>query len=229
MIDTAFPPDARFEFKFALPRAMEIDVQRWLAFKKLDVREVYPPRYVNNIYFDSFDFKNLQDNLAGISSRCKVRLRWYGGPRIPEKVALELKFKRNLLGWKKTCDLDMTTYSDDKNIAMLVRDQAPSDFLPILDENSMPSLFNRYLRSYYESLSGVRITLDKNLMLAAVCEYRISSDMQNMLSAYEEIIVEIKAPSNKKEEINELLKDFPFSLDKSSKYVKGVLAAQAHI
>jgi len=59
---------------------------------KLVSAPLYEPRWINNIYFDAYDFDNYFTSYEGITKRAKVRIRWYGelcgGIRHP---VLELK------------------------------------------------------------------------------------------------------------------------------------------
>ena len=59
---------------------------------------------INNIYFDSLDYKAFDDNLIGLPSRLKIRYRWYGNLFSENKKnegSLEFKFKKNIYGYKK--------------------------------------------------------------------------------------------------------------------------------
>jgi len=70
--------NARFERKFTpagwtAPEALAF-VRRHPAL----FHEPYPERTVNNIYFDTPDFRHFHDHIAGTAQRLKVRVRWYG-------------------------------------------------------------------------------------------------------------------------------------------------------
>jgi SPX domain protein involved in polyphosphate accumulation len=63
--------------------------------------ESYSSRIVNSIYLDTLEQDFCSDNLAGISTRIKPRIRWYGPRQSSIDVSkLELKYKVNLLGTK---------------------------------------------------------------------------------------------------------------------------------
>jgi len=57
--------------------------------------ELFPPRYINNIYFDSPLLSNYYDNVDGGPERKKARFRWYPDPfpRV-EDLFLDLKIKK---------------------------------------------------------------------------------------------------------------------------------------
>ncbi len=41
------------------------------------LRKQHPDRFVNSLYFDDLKMSSAADNLAGLSVRKKVRMRWY--------------------------------------------------------------------------------------------------------------------------------------------------------
>ena len=92
----------RYEIKLACPESQGqvALVRAWVRTHRAAFMVAYPPRRVNNIYFDSHTLSNLDDNLAGISERCKLRLRWYGADTAIVRGQLELKQKSNTLGSK---------------------------------------------------------------------------------------------------------------------------------
>ena len=69
--------DYRYEIKFVLDNARLSDAMQWL-YNNTTANKTYNNRQVNSIYFDDVDFSSVRDNLAGISQRNKLRLRWYG-------------------------------------------------------------------------------------------------------------------------------------------------------
>lgn len=73
----------------------------------------YPDRWVNNVYFDTYDYYCYAENLSGSSSRTKLRYRWYGQNEFPQKGALEVKCKRNYFGWKLRFMADKSPYEKE--------------------------------------------------------------------------------------------------------------------
>ncbi len=94
------PEDARMEIKFVGYAVNYATVLNALRMHPAGFIVPYPDRQVNNVYFDSFDYSAFAENLSGVSSRTKVRYRWYGESRTPESGTLEVKCKRNYFGWK---------------------------------------------------------------------------------------------------------------------------------
>jgi hypothetical protein len=95
--------DYRYERKFLVDR---LDVHQVRALVKLHPAmfyEPYPPRYVNNLYLDTEELDNYQENVSGTGERRKVRIRWYGDLfGLIEKPVLEFKIKSGLVGTKVT-------------------------------------------------------------------------------------------------------------------------------
>ena len=110
----------RFEIKSSYPPYFDSQVLAWVKSHVMGFRTAFPPRRVNNVYFDTLDLLALDENIAGISQRCKVRYRWYGHHQLPEAGALEFKNKHTALGWKDNFRLDESPYAagDEKSIAI---------------------------------------------------------------------------------------------------------------
>ena len=64
----------RYEIKFIINKEQENLLYSWIAENKTVFRS-YPNRSINSIYYDDFDNKSMVDNLSGISSRIKYRIR----------------------------------------------------------------------------------------------------------------------------------------------------------
>jgi SPX domain protein involved in polyphosphate accumulation len=65
----------RYEIKFILNEIDLVEVEHFI--KKSDLYSPFPKREINSLYFDTPDFRCVKENLAGISNREKIRLRWY--------------------------------------------------------------------------------------------------------------------------------------------------------
>ena len=94
----------RSEIKFVCYKQNYSLIRNWIRFHKFNFFKEYEDRNINNIYFDSLDYKAFNDNLVGLPSRLKVRYRWYGNLFSDNKKnegSLEFKFKKNIYGYKK--------------------------------------------------------------------------------------------------------------------------------
>ena len=93
--------DLRYEIKFVVPITESYRLTAWVREHTAAFGIAYPPRRVNNVYYDSYGLATYEENLSGVSERTKIRLRWYGADSERLSGKLELKMKRNRLGWKK--------------------------------------------------------------------------------------------------------------------------------
>lgn len=157
------PDNARHELKFVASPLMRAEVEHWVRTHPAGFFSPYPPRRVNNVYFDNFDHFAYEENLVGASRRTKVRLRWYGEAWRSERSTLEMKRRRNALGWKIShpggpLDLTKGTW---RQIRARLRARLPPDGRVWLDANPAAVLINRYDRLYFETRDRrVRLTLD---------------------------------------------------------------------
>lgn len=202
----------RYERKYILERAMPEAWLAWLYHLPPAFRTAYPPRLVNNIYFDDYDLTSLQENIAGISKRSKYRLRWYGDERQTlRRPALEIKSKEALLGEKSNQRLPDTRWEE---LPALFRS------LPELrDANLRPVLVNTYRRSYLESADRrFRITLDSDLQFGpfTVKDMRFDFQMPNTT------ILELKYEAEFDDEIDDITQHWPFRMTRFSKYSVGM-------
>jgi hypothetical protein len=223
----------RYEFKIPLAPVHLHHVESWVRLHPAHWRVSYPPRRVNNIYFDSPGYASLNANVQGLGSRSKLRLRWYG-PHL-RRVAggrFELKRKEGMVGWKETHPFEGEWGLEGTWSALLgeLRARTGERARLWLDAFSLPSLVNHYRRAYYETPDGLlRLTLDTEL-----CAYaQGSSSWPNLTRpepVVERVVVELKAPVEPRayRRLAAVLNDFPARVDRHSKYVQGMLAA-AHL
>jgi hypothetical protein len=138
--------------------------ERLIRLHPAGFRATYPPRWINSIYFDSPSLDNYEDNVAGIGNRRKTRIRWYGELEGGAPPQLEIKVRKNGLGWKIRYlldELDPIARQDWDSVgATLDRVVASRDAL-IVKEDRHAILANRYRRVYYRSADGrCDLTLD---------------------------------------------------------------------
>lgn len=188
-------------------------------------REIFHPRQVNNIYFDTPALKFYTENKLGISERKKIRIRWYGDT--VGKVAspkLEYKIKAGLLGTKWTFKLlpfEMNgDFSTEKIQAVTDASDLPAEVREDL-HTVRPTLLNSYQRTYFRNAQqDYRLTLDENLFY-----YRIDNFHQSFFEKRQQeqhYILELKYGIELDDSANNISKHLPFRLDKSSKYVNGI-------
>ena len=185
----------------------------------------YPPRFINNLYFDTQDFRHYMDNVSGVGDREKVRVRWYGalfgGIDAP---VLQFKIKRGLVGTKKQYPLApfrLERGFSTPGFAAHWRNAAlPDEVIPRL-HGMTPVLVNRYYRWYYATLDGsYRITVD-----ADVTYYRVGSLRSTFAHRQVDranVIVELKYGPEHAGGASRVSSYFPFRMTRNSKYVQGI-------
>ena len=123
----------RYERKFLISELTREEVQSLIKSHTVMFREIYHPRYVNNIYFDTFDMGSYFDNVNGAFNRVKVRIRWYGDLFGPiKKPILEFKIKKGLLGTKISNPLCPFFLNENFNSHVLTGVFEKSDIHPAL-------------------------------------------------------------------------------------------------
>ena len=187
---------------------------------------IYAPRFVNNIYLDTSDRQFFRDNVAGVASRLKVRIRWYGDVfGFIDSPTLELKIKQGFTGWKESYPLQPLHMEKALERESLL-EACTSSNLPLrivaLLESLEPALLNRYRRAYFLSADRLfRITLDSDLSYA-----RLNPTINPAVHSVEDTglhIVELKYAVSDDEHAARITNSFPFRLSRNSKYVRGIV------
>ena len=188
-------------------------------------REAYPPRWVNNLYLDTPDLRNYEDNLIGRGQRLKVRARWYHAlyGLVAEPV-LEFKVKRGVVGVKETFDLPplqvSPAFSDLVFRSWLRNSPIPQEVLARL-EGLRVALVNRYFRRYFVTPDGrFRITVDEHLVYQGIG--RQGARLARALEDHQAIVVELKYEMAHERQAHAIASSFPFRPTRSSKYVMGI-------
>jgi SPX domain protein involved in polyphosphate accumulation len=216
----------RFERKFTVPNEFSLkSIEQFIKRNKALFREVFHIRQVNNIYFDTAAYNDYFDNVLGVSDRKKIRIRWYGDTLGEiKKPVLEVKIKKGLVGDKWSYKLKPFVMNNDfDNDSIQNVFKASNLPLPILESVKMvsPTLLNSYLRKYFLSSDNkFRVTLDYKLLY-----HKIDKRFNNFNFAPasdENKIIELKYGLLDDKTANAISTQFPFRLNKNSKYVNGV-------
>jgi hypothetical protein len=222
--------DLRYEIKLVCDEHWLPQARSWIRLHPAGFGVAYPPRRVNSLYLDTPHLSSLNDNLAGLSARQKLRLRWYGhGNEAATDIQpyLELKQKRNLLGRKKRyllpCRLDLT--QPWREILETVRANAGPDWQAVLQTVNQPTLVNSYEREYYVTSDGaIRITLD---FAQVAYDQRLAPrpNLRARLPIAATVVLEIKAAAEQAERVPEVVARFPVPRGRNSKYAHGLQVA----
>ncbi len=216
----------RYERKFTVPTTHSIrTVEQFVKGNSALFREVFYQRQVNNIYFDTEGYNDYFDNVLGVSDRKKIRIRWYDDT-LGEilKPVLEIKIKKGLVGDKWSYKLKSFLLDNSFTNEYIQRIFKESDLpLPILESVKMikPTLLNSYNRRYFLSADNrFRVTLDFDLLYFKID--RMGNNFNLRPTPDENNIVELKYGLNDDNKANAITTEFPFRLNKNSKYVNGV-------
>jgi len=219
------PEKFRYERKFLLTSLMKHHLTIITKNHPRMFSQAYPERFVNNIYFDTLNMSHYWDNVAGITPRIKVRIRWYG-ELLGEikKPVLEFKLKNNMLGSKTSFMLDPLTIDRSSSLDIIKERFRKLEISDALKEYLLSlrfSLMNRYRRQYFESLDNrFRVTIDSDLDF-----FHISPEQNHFLRKIRNpltTILELKYEEQYDDEASFISNYFPFRMTKSSKYVSGV-------
>jgi SPX domain protein involved in polyphosphate accumulation len=221
----------RYETKFNIASATFSDVEFQLKTHSKIFSKVYECRFVNNIYFDTPSMQNYHDNVAGVSDRVKIRIRWYGSLfGLVERPILEIKIKKGGVGRKVS--MPISEFVFDKNTSLgyiegiLNKSAIPDDIRKKI-RYTRPTLVNRYRRMYYLSSNKMfRATVDNFQQF-----YKFSYGCNNFLSSIRinNIVLEVKYDYQNQKMAPSVISEFLFRVTKNSKYVNGIeLINQVH-
>lgn len=205
-----------------LPEVLALVRQHPAAF-----REVYPARWVNNLYLDSPGLQDYHDHVTGLPKRSKSRIRWYGAPRgaIPKPV-FEQKLKRGLLNCKRTSaapPMSLNGRLDEGQLRSMLGDLAMNHPLRRCLDHRQPSLVNRYHRHYFLAGDGrVRLTVDSDLEFHA--PERTAPAWATRPPAASAVVIEVKYAPSDAERAAAIAGWFPCRIARCSKYVLGIEA-----
>ena len=211
----------RRELKFIVSEYSEDSIISLIKSNPIIFSEIYKERKINNIYFDTIDFKNFSDNVIGLSKRLKIRIRWYGETFTTiNNPILEFKIKNGLVGQKEYFQLKQFNINEHTNSNEIYNDLIKNKTSVFAKQKLLltkPVLINNYVRRYFiSSCKKFRITFDKNLNF-----YSFLGKKRRLIKTKQHIL-EIKYDKNEMLNSGKITNYLPFRLSKSSKYVNGI-------
>ncbi len=192
----------RTENKFILSKKKIFEFKQWLDQNNYSI--LFEKRYINSIYFDSKNFMIFKDSIEGTTPRKKIRIRTYSKFFFNKnnKFNLEIKISSVEGRYKKTKELN-----DGVNTFLIgYNDNQYGTCFPVLNVS--------YEREYFIR-DNSRVTIDTNIKYSSVNKRVIS----NYCYHESNCVVENKLTKN---DNNEILKFFPFSQVRFSKYCNGI-------
>lgn len=230
--DVLSPTSFRYERKFLISELNRYETESIVKLNPAIFSEIHHQRPINNIYFDTINLSNYFDNVAGISKRLKVRIRWYGNLfGFIENPVLELKIKTGFLGSKLRFPLD--PFYLDRGYSLEAQQDvfAKSGVSDVLSEylkSVRCTLVNRYSRKYFKSADHkFRITIDSGMEF-----YKINPANNLFIEKIVDrnnTVLELKYSDKDDAEAGFITNHFPFRMTKSSKYVSGIEKLYSHL
>jgi hypothetical protein len=215
----------RYERKFVVSDIPLTQLESLIKTHPFFFFEIYPARFVNNIYFDSFNLENYFDRISGASNSVKIRIRWYGELfGYIEKPFLEIKTKEALIGDKKRFPLPSFSLGTDFTLKKIQQVFLNSDIPEILKAQLMTmecTLLNHFKRKYFQSVNrDFMLTIDSEITY-----YGIRTGGNTFLNKSVEtsvLVLEIKYPPDKDDIASNITNFLPFRLSRNSKYINGI-------
>jgi hypothetical protein len=224
----AFQPESagyRYEKKFVVEGMSAAEAITLLKLHPALFRELYPPRYVNNIYLDTPLLGDYYSNVNGYNQRRKVRVRWYHNLfRQVNDAVLEFKNKQGEVGTKEQFPFPafkMDATLTEHEFRAVVRASALPDEVKMRLRDLEFAMLNRYKRWYYATPDeAFRITVDAELGFYHLG--KLSNNFRQHFRDYHNLIVELKYLVADDKEAQRVCSSLPFRITRSSKYISGV-------
>jgi hypothetical protein len=214
--------ELRYELKAQLSVDRLSQIHSWIIAHSRAFRIAYPARWVNNIYFDTWDLDSFNDHLEGIETHQKLRLRWYGQEiSYIGKAYLELKRRNNRLGkkWVQEIPCDFNLQEKSWTEIMNFFHSRVNDQFMLLFNSIHPVSISRFFREYFVTADGeTRLTLDYGLK-SFDQRFSVFPNLRYVAPQLNNVIMELKSGMETAPALADLIAEFPFRFDKYSKYV----------
>jgi SPX domain protein involved in polyphosphate accumulation len=224
-LDSIGAETPRLETKFIASQLSADRIETWLNLHAANFSNAYPARWVNSVYFDTYDYFAYRENIYGASHRSKLRYRWYGADKTPQAGHLELKVKRNVYGRKHREKIDTLNLPQDftwNDFRAELHDRAGAVGRLSLDQNPQPAIQNRYRRRYFTSFDQrLRVTVDTDLEFFDQ-RYHRQPNLTRRANFPAAMVVEFKYDRSDRDTVAQYLQTFPVRISRSSKYVEGL-------
>lgn len=223
----------RVETKYLVARSDLADLMQDL--KPYFIEDDYPTSTISNIYFDTEDFDVIQDALNRQNRREKIRMRTYlAQPQADSQVFLEIKAKDEAgLGHKYRLlsnPLSITRLMTDGLVDESITDHHLVEEIQMLrdryDQQLKPRMYiyyDRYSMKEKKSIQGyphtkIRLTLDQNLTYRDEDVSFFKGKAGLPLLDEDMVIMEIKAPGDQPQWLQDILDKHGLVEHKFSKY-----------
>lgn len=206
----------RYERKYKIEGLALSLILQTIRLHPAGLSKIFPDRQINNIYFDTPDLTTYKENVMGLANRDKFRVRWYGlDPFLIKKPKLEIKHRRNNVGYKTTHNVDIF---DFENLTPLIQQV---NTLSGTSASLRPTLQNSYKRAYFGTRDEkFRVTIDWDLSYASMLT--TNQFIKHQRAEKNVFIMEVKYEQELEQEADRISQFFPFRSTKNSKYVTGI-------
>ena len=214
---------------------MTVDLRRFAAF------DGFAPNggfyNVRSLYLDSPDWMCVYEKSAGVSERCKLRIRGYlDQQNHVTSVKFEVKHRRDVKIAKTTACVDTETY---RGLLPAVRDNRAPDLNIIKESPALCEFFRikrlynmkpvtniQFRRQAFVSRADrtVRVTFDDRLVAAAGLDLFAPVNHSKPLLLPELAVLEIKLEGRMPFWLQRLINKYSLKSQAVSKYVRGAVA-----
>jgi hypothetical protein len=219
--------ELRREVKYALPDADPGTIRTVLKGNCKSVKFGKGPSRVRSIYFDDHRLTACYENLYGISSRRKLRIRWYDRPLPGESFFFEIKWREGRITGKHRLEMRSEHPVEDmefSDLAEYLMGVLPAEHRRFVLKYAEPVALVEYKREHFVTRDrAVRATLDYDLVFYPQMgrrkpSLRFGQRMENM------VVLEGKSPVGREREVLEMFHPMRPRATRSSKYVNACKA-----
>nr|WP_237360420.1 polyphosphate polymerase domain-containing protein [Vibrio marisflavi] len=182
-------------------------------------------RDVNSLYLDTPMLARYEENLSGISTRKKVRIRWYNDLNNATSAKLEFKHRQASKGYKVTFDTSLDLLKPNFSWFQELKycyDQLTTQGRSLWGTEQTPIIICRYRRQYLISqCNRIRVTIDSNIVVYEQ-RYQFSANLERYVSLGDYVLMEIKTDAENEQLLSQLMSTCPLRPSRHSKYVNGI-------
>lgn len=209
----------RYERKFILPKNYSVDsIESVLIKSRFSFTKQYEDRYVNSIYFDNKNLDSVKENLDGVVSKKKIRLRWYGSHNLIQNPRLEVKLKMGYLNTKKIFELKNFKIKFSENNLNNINSILLKKYNFLNNYKIVTS--THYIRKYFISIiNNIRATIDTDIFYKKLRQL----NNFNLNNKDSRPILELKYKTADDDYVRTNLKNLTLRFSKNSKYINSLI------
>ena len=209
----------RYERKFILPKNYSVDsIESVLIKSRFSFTKQYEDRYVNSIYFDNKNLDSVKENLDGVVSKKKIRLRWYGSHNLIQNPRLEVKLKMGYLNTKKIFELKNFKIKFSENNLNNINSILLKKYNFLNNYKIVTS--THYIRKYFISIiNNIRATIDTDIFYKKLKQL----NNFNLNNKDSRPILELKYKTADDDYVRTNLKNLTLRFSKNSKYINSLI------